>query len=111
MEKQTIRDGDHGIEVSHHFCGDGYAKVYLSPAGLRVFQHRHKQSHDAHLIMGSVDVTVDGVTARHDAPSVISIAAGKAHEIVGVTDFLWACVWPDVGGVTDVDQIDHEVIE
>lgn len=111
MERPIIKDGDMGIEVSHHFCGAGYAKVYQSPAGLRVFQHRHKQAHEAHLILGSVDVTVDNVTTHYTAPAVLTIAPHIAHEIVGVTPFLWACVWPDVGGLTDPDLIDHEVIE
>jgi quercetin dioxygenase-like cupin family protein len=110
VSNQFIQDGDTGIGISHHFSGDGYAKVYSAPAGLAIEQHRHKQAHEAHLLLGAADVTVDGVTTRHHAPAVIHIAAGKVHGIVSVTPILWACVWPDVQGLTDPDEIDHEVI-
>jgi quercetin dioxygenase-like cupin family protein len=105
-----VANGDMGISISHQFSGTGYAKVYSAPAGLAIAQHKHKAGHDSHLLLGVVDVTVDGVTTRHEAPAVLHIEAGKAHQIVSVTDFLWACVWPDVDGITDPDQIDHEVI-
>jgi len=110
MTKELIKDGDAGIGVSHHFVGDGYTKVYSVPAGLDIQQHKHKESHDAHLLLGVADVTVDGITTRHGAPSVLAIEAGKAHRIVSVTEILWACVWPDVGGFTDPNEIDHELI-
>lgn len=106
-----VKDGDLGIDLSHHFSGKGYAKVYSASAGLYVEQHKHKVAHDSHLLLGVVDVTVDGVKTRHEAPAIVHIEAGKVHKIESVTDFLWACVWPDVDGITDPAQIDHEVVE
>jgi len=109
-ETKFIKDGEFGIDISHHFSGKGYAKVYSAPAGLSVHQHKHKTAHDSHLLLGIVDVTVDGVTTRYEAPAVVHVKADAIHQIVSVTDFLWACVWPDVDGVTDPDEIDHEVV-
>ena len=100
-----------GVEVSHHFVGDGYAKVFEVPAGLVIGQHKHKIGHDSHLILGRARVHVDGQFVEHTAPCVIHIEAHKAHMVEAVTPILWACVWPDVEGATTPEQIDHEVIE
>jgi quercetin dioxygenase-like cupin family protein len=102
--------GAYGIEVSHQFSGKGYAKIFNVPAGVVIGQHRHKMGHDSHLILGSVVVTAYGQRKQYNAPAVIHIPALEAHQIDAVTDCLWACVWPDVDGVTDPEQIDHEVI-
>lgn len=106
-----VKDGDNGIGITHNWAGDGYAKVYSARAGLSIEQHKHKVGHDSHLLIGVADVTVCGVKTRHEAPSVIHIEAGHVHMIETVTDVLWACVWPDVGGITDPDQIDHELVQ
>lgn len=105
-----VKDGDNGIGISHHTVGDGYAKVYELPAGIPVEQHKHKLSHDAHLILGVAVVVVDGVSTEYKAPAVINIEAGKVHMVLPITPSLWACVWPDVGGITDPDLIDHELV-
>lgn len=106
-----VKDGDSGISLTHNFSGNGYAKVYSAPAGLVIDSHRHKIGHDSHLLTGIADVTVCGVKTRHQAPAVLHIEAGEVHKIETVTDVLWACVWPDVGGITDPDQIDHELVQ
>ena len=100
-----------GVEVSHHFVGDGYTKMFEVPSGQVIGQHKHKIGHNSHLLLGRARVHVDGKFVEHNAPCVIYIEAHKAHMVEAVTPILWACVWSDADGATKPEQVDHEVIE
>lgn len=101
---------EHHVDITHHFAGGGYTKVFLVPAGKVIGQHRHKINHDGVLLLGEADVVMDGRRITLRAPATVTLIAHKAHTIEARSEILWACVWPDVKGLTDPEQIDHEVI-
>ena len=96
------------LGISHHFGGGVYAKETRIPADMRLQQHEHSHDHLSILASGTVEVTVSGVTQRYTAPACLTIAAGKAHEVVSITDAVWFCVWETKE--TDPDKIDALVI-
>lgn len=102
-------DGFELLTITHHFGGEAYMKKTVIPAGLRLTQHVHKHDHLSLLAEGAVEVTVDGVTTLHEAPcDPILIVAGKAHEVVSLTNAVWYCVWGTKE--TDPDKIDQGLI-
>ncbi len=100
-----------GVEITHFFVGDQYAKLVRIPKGAFVGQHKHKFAHDATLLLGEVTVRWGtGIRWTYTAPCCLRIPAGEPHEVVAVTDALWACLWPNPTGETDPAKFDREVI-
>ena len=101
----------HGVDVSHHFAGKGYTKVFNMPAGTTIGQHRHKSNHAGALLLGRANLHYEGRVIELIAPTNVLIIAHKEHAVEALTDVLWACIWPDVKGLTDPEEIDHNLID
>jgi quercetin dioxygenase-like cupin family protein len=97
-----------GIDITHHFVGGLYAKETRIPAGMRLTQHVHAFDHLSALMKGSAVVDVDGKRTMHDAPALLTIKAGHAHEITAVTDVVWACL--HATDETDPEKVDAGLI-
>ncbi len=98
-----------GVGVVHHFVGGLYAKETHIPKGLKLTQHAHTFDHLSALMQGSCIVDVDGQRAPYDAPALLTIKAGRHHEVTAITDVVWACL--HATNVTDPDAIDESLIE
>jgi len=105
MKEMTLED----VGINHFFGGGVYAKEARIPAGMKLKQHVHGHDHLSVLAVGVVDVTVDGVTKRVEAPACLTIVAGKAHEGVSITATVWYCI--HASEETDPDKIDKVLIE
>ncbi len=97
-----------GVGIIHHFVGGLYAKETLIPAGTRLTQHKHAFDHLSALMKGSVVVEVDGARRLRDAPALLTIKAGKVHEVTAITDVVWVCL--HATDETDPDRIDRVLI-
>lgn len=97
-----------GVGITHHFVGGLYAKETHIPAGIKLSQHVHKYDHLSALMKGSVMVEVDGKGEVHVAPKLLTIKAGKAHEVTAITNVVWACL--HATDETDAEKIDHTLI-
>lgn len=97
-----------GVGIVHHFVGGLYAKETHIPAGTKLTQHVHAFDHLSALMQGCVIVSVDGKRTLHDAPMLMTIKAGKAHEVTAVTDVVWACL--HATSETDPDVVDGALI-
>lgn len=97
-----------GVGIVHHFVGGLYAKETHIPAGTKLTQHAHHFDHLSALMKGCVIVAVDGKRTLHDAPMLMTIKAGMAHEVTAVTDVVWACLHATLE--TDPDKVDAGLI-
>lgn len=84
---------DLGVTLEHHFGGGVYVKRTNIPAGMLLTQHAHDHDHLSWLSSGSVVLTVDGEPTRLDGPCMVTVAAGKQHEVEALTDAVWLCIW------------------
>lgn len=96
------------LGIAHHFGGGVYVKETRIPANMRLMQHIHEHDHLSVLVSGEVIVTVDGVSSRYFAPAVLTIEAGKAHEVVSITDSVWMCI--HATEETDPEKVDQVLI-
>ena len=96
------------IGITHHFGGGVYVKEARISANMRLTQHIHGHDHLSVLVSGEVIVRVDGVLTSHTAPAVLTIAAGKAHEVVCLTDTIWMCI--HATDETDPEKVDQVLI-
>jgi len=96
----------HGVEMTHLFAGEGYAKVFNMPAGTTIGQHAHRVNHFATLMLGRVVVKCDGVSKEYLAPATIMIRSYARHEIKAITESVWACLWRNPDRLTDPDEFD-----
>lgn len=103
----TLDEAEVGIE--HHFVGGLYAKEVRIPAGIKLVGHKHTFDHLSALMQGCVVLEVDGRRTLHDAPLLITIAAGRVHEVTAITDVVWACL--HATNETNPDSIDGTLIE
>jgi quercetin dioxygenase-like cupin family protein len=78
--------------IQHHFGGGVYAKETRIPAGYLAVQHKHKFDHLSVLASGAVEVIVDGESTEYTAPACLTIAAGKEHSVLALTDVVWYCI-------------------
>jgi hypothetical protein len=62
------------------------------------------------LLLGTARLIFQGRVIELIAPTKVTLIAHHNHGIEAVTDIVWACVWTDVNGLTDPDQIDDRVI-
>jgi quercetin dioxygenase-like cupin family protein len=98
-----------GVGITHHFAGGVYAKETHIPAGTRLAKHSHPSfDHLSALMLGSVVVDVDGKRRLYDAPAMLTIKAGKEHEVTAVTDAVWACI--HATEETDPEKVDAGLI-
>lgn len=95
--------------ISHHFSDGVYAKQLRLEKGHTAITHRHNYSHLSILATGEVDVTLDGVKTRFNAPCCIEIKAEVAHEIFALEDSTFFCVHQTFE--TDVNKIDKVLIK
>lgn len=95
-----------GVQITHHF---GYWKRTLIPAGVMLGQHKHKFDHFSLLIKGMAKVEVDGEWKFYKAPSIITIEAGKIHNVTSVDNVEWWCLHET--DERDVSKIDEAFIE
>ena len=79
-------------DIKHHFGADVYIREGFIPRGQRIVKHIHTYDHYSILGMGAVAVSVDGVMTPFYAPAAIKIEAGKAHEVLAMTDAVWYCI-------------------
>jgi quercetin dioxygenase-like cupin family protein len=106
MNAATKQQQEHGIFIAHHFM---YAKETRIPAGVRIDQHKHTFDHYSMLLKGICTVEVDGERQHYRAPTVITIAAGKAHSVFAHEDCEWWCLHET--DERDVSKIDEALIE
>jgi len=97
-----------GVSVAHYFVGGLYAKATSIPAGVVLTQHSHSFDHLSALMRGRATVTVDGVSTVHEAPDLITIEAGKRHEVAAITPVVWVCL--HATDETDPERIDATLI-
>jgi quercetin dioxygenase-like cupin family protein len=76
--------------------------------GGTVCKHTHDYDHLSILASGIALVTVDGEQETYYGPAVITIPAGKSHEIVAVGDIVWFCI--HAVDVSDPEKIDEVLI-
>lgn len=96
------------LGIAHHFGGGVYVKETRIPANMSLTQHVHEHDHLSVLVSGEVIVRVDGVLTQYTAPAVLTIAAGKAHEVVSLKDTVWLCI--HATDETDPDKVDEVLI-
>lgn len=96
------------LGIAHHFGGGVYVKETRIPANMRLTQHVHKHDHLSVLISGEVIVSVDGVQTYYAAPVVLTIAAGKEHEVVSIINSVWLCIHST--DETDPEKVDQVII-
>lgn len=95
--------------IKHHFSAGLYAKETHIPMGYIGVQHSHKFNHLSILASGSVELTVDGKTTVHNAPSCLTIEANKEHSVLALTDVVWYCI--HATDCDDVEKIDEVLIQ
>jgi quercetin dioxygenase-like cupin family protein len=95
--------------IQHHFGGGVYAKETRIPAGYLAVQHAHKFDHLSVLASGAVEVIVDGESIEYIAPACLTIAAGKEHSVLALTDVVWYCI--HATDCTDIEAVDDVLIE
>lgn len=83
------------IKTKHHRNSGVYAREMEFPKDYYVQSHKHIFDHMSILAKGEVDVTVDGVTTRYTAPSVIEVKKQQIHHISAIEDSVWFCVHND----------------
>lgn len=95
------------VLIRHHFAGGLYAKETLIPEGRKLTQHVHAFDHLSALMRGTVIVKAGDVSAKYEAPQLINIQAGTAHEVSALTDVVWVCL--HATDKTDPAEIDAEL--
>jgi len=94
----------------HHFSAGVNALELKLPAGHRACSHKHNYDHMSILAQGEVVVTVDGCTSRFIAPTVVTITAGKVHEIIAIEDSVWFCIHPAESLDSPKPELDDVII-
>ncbi len=98
-----------GVGVSHVFGGGAYIKSTNIPAGTSLGQHAHTHDHLSVLVSGSVELTVDGEKQALTGFQILTLVAGKQHQIHAITDAVWLCVWATEE--TDAQEIDRTILK
>lgn len=97
-----------GLGIEHHFCDGVYMKESFIEHGFKFPQHEHPFDHLSVLALGVAEVEVDGVKTVYRAPKVLTIKAGKVHQITALTDVVWICTHRD--DETDPAKIDESIL-
>lgn len=93
-----------GCFIDHHFGGGVYIKRTFIPVGVKLTQHSHKYDHLSVLAQGTVVVSINGRGRSVVAPAIVTIEAGKKHDVMAITDAVWLCIHA-------TDEIDPNVID
>lgn len=103
-----------GVQIRHHMPdGDGvYAKEARLPPGGFFETHRHTFTHKSILASGKAAVrTESDGGAIHNVlvgPTVLTLRAGVAHEVVAITECVWFCI--HATDECDPGKIDHLLV-
>lgn len=100
-----------GVSLVHHFGDDGsgvYVKETRIPAGVKLSMHTHTFTHKSVLCAGLVALTANGARMELQAPAVLTLKHGVAHEVEALTDAVWLCV--HATDETDPERIDHTLV-
>jgi quercetin dioxygenase-like cupin family protein len=92
------------MKITHFFGGGVYVKQTEFLAGESGEKHIHEYNHLSTLVSGQVKLVVDGVSILKTAPEVITIEAGKSHQVIALTDTVWHCT--HATDCTDPDEVD-----
>jgi quercetin dioxygenase-like cupin family protein len=93
------------LDVQHFFAAGLYAKQMTLNVGGYITGHVHLYDHMSILAKGSVVVNLDGVKKQYNAPAVITVKKGQAHDVYPLTDSVWYCL--HATDLTDPDEIDE----
>ncbi|MBT2322520.1 cupin domain-containing protein [Variovorax paradoxus] len=110
-EGKALKDADLsalGVGISHHFGGGSYVKETHIPEGATLAQHAHDHDHLSFLALGTVEVTVDGVSQEMTGPAAILMKAGKVHSVEAITPAVWLCIWAT--DCTDPEHVDEALL-
>lgn len=86
-----------GGKIEHFMPDDGsgcYIKQTFIPKGVKIEMHVHTYTHKSVLCSGTVRVRMDDKkeALELEAPMIITMPWGTAHEISAVTDAVWLCI-------------------
>lgn len=87
--------------------GDVFTVETFAPAGYLLESHVHEHAHSSILAVGTADVTIDGVTTRHEGPCFLTVPANTSHAVRAVTDIAWYCLW--AGDLAPRDQAEKSL--
>lgn len=97
------------MEIKHYFGGGVYVKETHFLAGESGEKHVHAFDHLSTLVCGTVRLYVDGAARTIVGPAVLTIKAGKVHEVHALTDVVWHCT--HATDCTDPDMVDGVLME
>jgi quercetin dioxygenase-like cupin family protein len=95
-------------EIEHFLAGGVYVKQTRIPAGTVLVQHKHLHDHFSYLVSGSVELELNGVRRRLDAPQALEVVAGEYHGVKALTDAVWLCI--HATSCADIDDVDAELV-
>lgn len=105
LEKKPVSE----MDITHHFGGGMYIKETHFKAGDWGEKHTHSFDHLSVLASGRVQLTVDNVSVEIEGPKILTVQAGKVHQVLALTDATWLCC--HATDCTDPNQIDNKLIE
>lgn len=109
MNDQQLREL--GVYIVHHMPDDGsgvYIKETRMAAGSLLSMHAHTFTHKSTLAAGRVVLTKNGECTEIEAPAVLILKAGDAHQVEAVTPAVWLCIHASTE--TDLEKIDHTLV-
>jgi quercetin dioxygenase-like cupin family protein len=84
--------GEELIEKVPHIAGQTYLGEYRIPAGIFLEKHKHCFDHLSYLASGNAVLEIDGESQEIEAPSCVTVEAGKLHKVTAITDTVWLCI-------------------
>jgi quercetin dioxygenase-like cupin family protein len=94
--------------ITHHFSSGMYMKEANFDAGEWSEKHVHSHDHLSVLCSGIARVTIDGEPHTMRGPRVLTIKAGKVHQVFAITALTWLCT--HATDETDPEKIDMALI-
>lgn len=79
------------MNIKHYFSSGMYIKETEFKPGEQGTKHVHDYDHFSVLSRGKATLYVDGVGSIVKAPLVLTIKAGKTHQVHAITDVTWLC--------------------
>jgi len=111
---ELMKDDDlkaFGVEIIHHMPDDGsgvYIKETRIPSGVKLGMHTHTFTHKSVLVSGRSNVSTNGDASAIEAPFVLTIKEGDAHEVSAICDCVWLCI--HATKECDPEKIDHTLV-
>ena len=97
------------VDAIAHFFSDGvYCKQLTLLKGHIALTHKHCYDHLSILAQGTVEITLNGLKTRFNAPTCIEIKAGIEHQIEALADSTFFCVHSS--DEKDSNKIDETLI-